>query len=87
MAVAAVAPLSPTVPYDTLLSDLQRLKITRLLVDGYPPLAMLDAASELGLPVLPLNSQRMASAAGESFPLPATRRVPTMMSVVLTTSI
>ena len=45
MAVAAVAPLSPTVPYDTLLSYLQRLKITRLLVDGYPPLAMLDAAS------------------------------------------
>ena len=71
MAVAAVAPLSPTAPYDTLLSDLQRLKITRLLVDGYPPLALLDAASELGLPVLPLNPLSMASAAGEPLPLPA----------------
>ena len=82
MAVAAVAPLSPTVPYDTLLSDLQRLKITRLLVDGYPPLALLDAPSELGLPVLPLNSLRMASAAGESFPLPDT----TDMALLLQTS-
>ena len=86
MAVAAVAPLSPTVAYDTLLSDLQRLKITRLLVDGYPPLAMLDAASELGLPVLPLNSQRMASAAGESFPLPATTDLALLLQTSGTTS-
>jgi acyl-CoA synthetase (AMP-forming)/AMP-acid ligase II/acyl carrier protein len=86
MAVAAVAPLSPTAPYDTLLSDLQRLKITRLLVDGYPPLALLDAASELGLPVLPLNPLGMASAAGEPFPLPAATDLALLLQTSGTTS-
>jgi long-subunit acyl-CoA synthetase (AMP-forming) len=55
MAVAAVAPLVPTSPAGVLVEDLQRLRVTHVLVDGQPPAAVLAAAAQMGLPVIPLH--------------------------------
>lgn len=55
MAVAAVAPLVPTSPAGGLVEDLQRLRVTHVLVDGQPPAAVLAAAAQMGLPVIPLH--------------------------------
>lgn len=55
MAFAAVAPLVPTSPVGALVEDLLRLRITHVLVDGQPPTALLSAAAQLALPVIPLN--------------------------------
>jgi oxalate---CoA ligase len=61
MGVAAVAPLVPSSPLGIVLDDLRRLRATHVLVDGDPPPAVLEAAQELGLPLLHLDP--LASAA------------------------
>lgn len=70
MAVAAIAPLSPTATYQIFYSDLQRLGATRLLVDDHPPGALLEAASALGVPLVPLNPLGMSPVVGELSLLP-----------------
>ncbi len=70
MAVAAIAPLSPTATYHIFYSDLQRLGATRLLVDDHPPGALLEAASALGVPLVPLNPLGMSPVVGELSFLP-----------------
>ncbi len=55
MAVAAVAPLVPLSPLDILLDDLQRLRVTHVVVDQDPPAALREAALRLSLPVLQIN--------------------------------
>lgn len=55
MASAAVAPLVPTSPVGVLIDDMQRLRITHVLVDAEPPAAILQAAAQLTLPVLPFD--------------------------------
>jgi hypothetical protein len=55
MGVAAVAPLVPSSPLGIVLDDLRRLRVSHVLVDGDPPPAVLEAAQELGLPVLHLD--------------------------------
>jgi oxalate---CoA ligase len=57
MTVAAVAPLVPTNPLGTVVEDLQRLGATYVLVDGQPPVPVLKAAHQLGLPVVPLKPE------------------------------
>ena len=52
MAVAAVAPLVPTSPLTIVVEDLRRLGATHVLVDDQPPAAVLEAAGQLGIPVL-----------------------------------
>jgi acyl-CoA synthetase (AMP-forming)/AMP-acid ligase II len=54
MGTAGVAPLVPTHPLATLLADLRRLGATHVLVDEQPPAAILEAADQLGLPVIKL---------------------------------
>ncbi|WP_231597381.1 AMP-binding protein [Synechococcus sp. CBW1004] len=56
MAVAAVAPLMPSSPLPIILDDLRRLGATHVLVDENPPATFLEAAGQLGLPVLSLPS-------------------------------
>ena len=70
MAVAAIAPLSPTATYHIFYSDLQRLGATRLLVDDHPPGALLEAASALGVPLVPLNPLGMSPVVEELSFLP-----------------
>ena len=55
MATAAVAPLVPSSPVGVLVDDLQRLRITHVLVDAEPPAAILEVAAQLKLPVLPFD--------------------------------
>jgi len=55
MAVTAVAPLVPANPVGVMVEDLQRLRITHGLVDASPPPPLLEAAAQLGLPVLRLD--------------------------------
>jgi oxalate---CoA ligase len=55
MGVAAVAPLVPSSPLGIVLDDLRRLRATHVVVDGDPPPAVLEAAQELGLPLLHLD--------------------------------
>jgi oxalate---CoA ligase len=62
MAVAAVAPLVPSSPVGVLVEDLQRLRVTHVLVDEQPPEAVMDAAGRLSLPVLHLNPFQLPDA-------------------------
>jgi acyl-CoA synthetase (AMP-forming)/AMP-acid ligase II/acyl carrier protein len=56
MAVAAVAPLVPTSPFAIVCEDLRRLAATHVLVDEHPPAPVIEAARQLGIPVLDLPS-------------------------------
>jgi len=62
MAIAAVAPLMPSAPVGVLVEDLQRLRVTHVLVDEQPPAAVMDGADRLGLPVLHLNPFQLPDA-------------------------
>jgi acyl-CoA synthetase (AMP-forming)/AMP-acid ligase II/acyl carrier protein len=55
MGVASVAPLVPGNPLEVMLADLQRLRVTRVLVDQAPPPALVEAARQLGLPLIALD--------------------------------
>jgi acyl-CoA synthetase (AMP-forming)/AMP-acid ligase II/acyl carrier protein len=70
MAVAAVAPLVPLAPFDILLDDLQRLRISHVVVDQDPPADLRQAALRLNLQLLELNPlntvQTNVSRPGES---------------------
>lgn len=70
MAVAAVAPLVPSSPLGIVLDDLRRLRATHVLVDGDPPAAVLDAAQELGLPLLHLDPLASATEPVARFTVP-----------------
>lgn len=65
MAIAPVAPLSPAAPRESLCADLQRLCVTRVLVDGNPSSALRDAASALGLPLLTPNPLTLTPLVGQ----------------------
>lgn len=72
MAAAAVAPLAPTRPADRLADDLQRLGVSRILVDHQPPPAVFEAAAQRGVPVLTLDPfalpSRVPSAGAGPYP-------------------
>ncbi|MEB3201125.1 MAG: AMP-binding protein [Synechococcaceae cyanobacterium] len=87
MAVAAVAPLSPSTPPSLLLEDLVRLRISHLLVDGEPPAALREAAQALGLPLLSLPHPLPAPpAAASPAPLPAAEDLALLLQTSGTTS-
>ena len=64
MAVAAVAPLSPSATQATILADLQRLGATHLLVDDHPPDTLLAAASASGVRLLVFNPLAVSTVKG-----------------------
>lgn len=82
MASAAVAPLVPTSPVGVLVDDLQRLRITHVLVDAEPPGAILEAAAQLKLPVLPFDPLGLPEPAAPLGPLPQ----PSDLALLLQTS-
>lgn len=86
MAVTAVAPLVPSSPVDIVLEDLQRLRVTRVLVDDRPPPAVLEAAAQLGLPVLALNPFQLPPADGPAMPGAAAEDLALLLQTSGTTS-
>ena len=82
MASAAVAPLVPTSPVGVLVDDLQRLRITHVLVDAEPPAAILEAAAQLKLPVLPFDPLGLPEPGAPPGPLPQ----PSDLALLLQTS-
>lgn len=86
MAVAAVAPLVPSTPQGLVLEDLQRLRVTRVLVDDHPPQAVLQAAAQLALQVLPLNPFQQPVPDGEAWPMPAAADLALLLQTSGTTS-
>jgi amino acid adenylation domain-containing protein len=59
MAVTTVAPLAQSGPQTLVAEELRRLRVTRLLVDGGAPPAVVAAAVESGVPVLTLDPLRL----------------------------
>jgi amino acid adenylation domain-containing protein len=55
LGVAVVVPLPQTEPVGAVEETLRRLRVTRVIVDRYPSVAVLQAADTLGLPVLSLE--------------------------------
>ena len=82
MAAAAVAPLVPSSPVGVLVDDLQRLRITQVLVDAEPPAAILEAAAQLKLPVLPFDPFALPDPGGSPGPPPQ----PSDLALLLQTS-
>lgn len=75
MAAAAVAPLVPTSPIESFVDDLERLRVSRVLVDDQPPPALVDAAARVGVPLLGLDPSalpaRVPSLAARRHPEPS----------------
>lgn len=64
MAVAPVAPLVPSTPEHTLVQDLKRLRVSRILIDEQAPAAIQAAASQLGLPIHLLQPRSLKKSDG-----------------------
>jgi len=86
MGVAAVAPLVPSSPLGIVLDDLRRLRATHVLVDGDPPVAVLKAAQELGLPLLHLNPLASAAEPAARLAAPAATDLALLLQTSGTTS-
>ena len=86
MAVAAVAPLVPTSPSGVLVEDLQRLRVSHVLVDGQPPAAVLAAAAQMGLPVIPLHPFELADSGSDSADPPLDSQLALLLQTSGTTS-
>jgi acyl-CoA synthetase (AMP-forming)/AMP-acid ligase II len=82
MAAAAVAPLLPSSPVGVLVDDLQRLRITQVLVDAKPATPILEAAAQLKLPVLSFDPFGLPDPGGSPGPLPQ----PSDLALLLQTS-
>ena len=82
MATAAVAPLVSSSPVGVLVDDLQRLRITQVLVDDEPSAAMLEAAAQLKLPLLRLDPFGLPDPGGNPGPCPQ----PSDLALLLQTS-
>ena len=82
MAAAAVAPLLPSSPVGVLMDDLQRLRITQVLVDAKPATPILEAAAQLKLPVLSFDPFGLPDPGGSPGPLPQ----PSDLALLLQTS-
>ena len=89
MAAAVVAPLAPTSPADRLADDLQRLRVSRILVDhpAQPP-AVLDAAGQGGVLVLTMDPFALPSrlASPGAWPYPGSYPGPADLALLLQTS-
>jgi acyl-CoA synthetase (AMP-forming)/AMP-acid ligase II/acyl carrier protein len=59
MAVAPVAPLVPSTPAHTLVQDLVRLRVSRIVIDENAPQAIKAAATQLGIPLHTLQPRRL----------------------------
>lgn len=86
MAVAAVAPLVPSSPLGIVLDDLRRLRVTHVLVDGDPPPAVLEAAQELGLPLLHLDPLASSAEPAARLTAPAATDLALLLQTSGTTS-
>lgn len=86
MAVAATAPLVPSSPAEVFQEDLRRLRVTQVLVDDDPPLALLEAACRQGLPVLRLNPFDWPEAKVSPSPHPAPHDLALLLQTSGTTS-
>lgn len=64
MGVAAVAPLAPSSPFAVVLDDLRRLGATHVLVDKQVQASVIEAANEIGLPLLSLEPSHTSDAVG-----------------------
>jgi acyl-CoA synthetase (AMP-forming)/AMP-acid ligase II/acyl carrier protein len=86
MGVAAVAPLVPSSPLGIVLDDLRRLRATHVLVDGDPPPAVLEAAQELGLPLLHLDPLASPAQPAARLTVPAAADLALLLQTSGTTS-
>lgn len=86
MAVAAVAPLVPSSPLGVVLDDLRRLRVTHVLVDGDPPAAAVEAAQELGLPLLHLDPLARSAEPAARLTVPAAADLALLLQTSGTTS-
>ena len=86
MAVAAVAPLVPSSPVGVLIENLQRLRVTHVLVDEQPPEAVIDGADRLGLPVLQLNPFQLPDAGSDCGEPPLASQLALLLQTSGTTS-
>ena len=86
MGVAAVAPLVPSSPLGIVLDDLRRLRATHVVVDGDPPPAVLEAAQELGLPLLHLDPLASAAEPATLLTAPAATDLALLLQTSGTTS-
>jgi non-ribosomal peptide synthetase component F len=87
MGVAAVAPLVPSSPLGIVLDDLRRLRVSHVLVDGDPPPAVLEAAQELGLPVLHLDPLACSAEPAARLTAPAATDLALLLQTSGTTSV
>jgi acyl-CoA synthetase (AMP-forming)/AMP-acid ligase II/acyl carrier protein len=86
MAVAALAPLVPSSPLGIVLDDLRRLRVTHVLVDGDPPAAVVEAAQELGLPLLHLDPLARSAEPAARLTVPAAADLALLLQTSGTTS-
>jgi acyl-CoA synthetase (AMP-forming)/AMP-acid ligase II len=82
MGVAAVAPLRTATSTRLAIEELQRLRISHVLVDDEPPAGVLEAAKRLQLSVLKLSSNQEPVSIGGAIQVPA----PSDLALLLQTS-